>query len=487
MGAKSAGFKCLLLVVAVSSTGGPLMAQFERLLDRVPNDANTLIIADVDKLYSAPLAVREKWREKLVDDFTQGRIFVPPHAQRLVLAGRMEVEGLDYTWQLALMDVQKTVSVESIARKEKGYTDSVAGQTVAWSPRGGYIVKLGTNSAGVMFPANRQYLSSWLRGRNGQLSPYLRQVAQRRDKSPAQMIMAMDLEDAVSPEWVRNRMKQYKSLSGTDLQAEALASLMASIKGVTLELTVGSDAQGVVTIEFGRDATMLASVAKPAFLELLSRQGAYIDEFEQWKGAVQGTTFSMRGTLGKSGLLRLSSVVELPSLPLDDSGRDQPKVDAGDPKLYASQAHYKSVQGLLADVRQRKGIEVKSLSHLAMWMDQYARKIDRLPVLSVDQDMQDYSAEIASLLRKMSAGYKGSGIRSGAREAQYHSGVSYTSTYGYATYTVNGSRWIQGERRRVRAEETARASLSAVEIWQTIDQRSAEIRQEMTNRYNVEF
>ncbi len=480
-------FTFSLVLAALCGPSAQLLAQYERLIDRVPNDANTLVIIDVERLMAAPLAVREKWKEKHLDDFTQGRVFVPPYAQRVVLAGRMDIESMDYAWQLALMDVQKTVSVESVAKKEKGYTDTVAGQKVAWSPRGGYIAKLGTNSAGVLFPANRQYLASWLKGRNGQLSPYLRQVVQRRDKSTAQFIMAMDLEDAVSPEWVRNRIKEFKSLSGTDLVAGDVAALVASIKGVTLEVTIGSQAEGTLTVEFGSDATALGNVAKPAFLEVLSRHGCYIDEFEQWKGAVRGTTFAMSGALGKSGLLRLSSVIELPSLPLDDSGRDQPKVDAGDPKLYASQQHYKSVQALVSDVRQRKGIDVKSLSQLAMWMEQYARRIDKLPVLNVDQDMQDYSAEIANLLRKMAAGYKGAGIRTGARQAQYHSGVSYTSNYGYASYTVNGSRWIQGERRRVRAEETAQASLSAVEIWQTIDQRSGEIRQDMTKRYNVEF
>jgi hypothetical protein len=477
---------CLVIAVVCPPRAG-LLAQYEQLLNRVPNDANTLIVIDVDRLFSSPLAVQGKWRDKHADDFSQGRVFVPPQAQRMLLAGRMEVEQLDYTWQLALMDLEKPLSIETLARKEKGYTDSVAGQTVAWSPRGGYVAKLGAKSAGVMFPANRQYLASWLKGRNGQLSPYLRQVAQQSSKSAAQMTMAIDLEDAVSPEWVRNRMKQFKSLASTSLNVDEVASLVAGIKGVTLGITVGSQAEGTLTIEFGRDATLLASVVKPAFLEVLSRHGASIDEFEEWKGSVQGTTFTMSGRLGKSGLLRLSSVLELPSLPLDDTGRDQPKVDAGDPKLYASQAHYKSVQSLVSDVRQRKGIDVKTFGQLAMWMEQYARRIDRLPVLNVDKDMQDYSAEMAMLLRKMAAGYKASGIRSGAREAQYHSGASYSSDYGYASYTVNGSRYIEGERRRVRAEETARASMSAVEIWTTIDQRSAEIRREMTDRYKVEF
>ena len=119
MCSRSLGMQCLLVFAAICSTS-PVMAQFERLLDRVPNDANTLIIFDVDRLLSSPLATREKWKDKHTDDFTQGRVFVPPQAQRLVLAGRMDVEGMDYTWQLALMDLQKPVSVENIARKGKG-------------------------------------------------------------------------------------------------------------------------------------------------------------------------------------------------------------------------------------------------------------------------------------------------------------------------------------------------------------------------------
>jgi hypothetical protein len=259
---------------------------------------------------------------------------------------------------------------------------------------------------------------------------------------------------------------------------------VSSIKGVTLRLTVANQAEGIVTVDFGRNASVLASIAKPVFLEVLSRNGAYIDEFEDWKESVQGTSFTLRGTLGKSGLMRLSSVIELPSLPLDDSGRDKPKIDAGSPKLYATQNHYKSVQALITDVRQRRGIDVKTMGQLAMWIDQYARKIDRLPLVNVDDDMQDYSAEIAGLFRKMSAGYKGAGIRTGARQAQYYS-TGNDSYYG--EYSPYGNRYIKGERRRVKAEERAHAATTAVELWGAIDQSTAEIRQEMVKRYGVEF
>jgi hypothetical protein len=477
-----------LAIATICSAHNASWAQFERLLDRVPNDANTLVIIDVEKVLATPLATREKWKDKQLDDFTQGRIFVPPQAQRLVLAGRMEIEGMDSTWQLALMDLQKPVVLEAIAAKEKGYVDVVANKKVAWTPRGAYVAKVAANSAGVLFPANRQYLSSWLRGKSGQLSPYLRRVAQQQSKSGAQVTMAIDLQDAISPELVRSRLKQFKSLTGTSVKADDVVDLVPSIRGVTLEITIGERAEGVLTVDFGGDASALASALKPALLEVLSRHGASINEFEQWKEAIEGSAFTMRGPLGASGLLRLSSVLELPSLPLDDSGRDQPKVDAGDPKLYASQQHFKSVQALLSDVRQRKGIDVKTLGQLAMWIDQYARKIDRLPLVNVDKDMQDYSAETAGLLRKLSAAYKGYGIRSGAREAQYHSGGATSSgDYGYGSYSAYGERYIQGEKRRVRAEERARAANSAVELWQAIDQASSEIRREMTERYKVEF
>src|SRR5437762_3348469 len=98
------------------------------------------------------------------------------------------------------------------------------------------------------------------------------------------------------------------------VKAEDVADLVPSIHGVTLEVTIGERAEGVLTVDFGADPSALAGALKPALLEVLSRHGAYINEFEDWKDAVEGSVFSMSGTLGASGLLRLSSVLELPSL-----------------------------------------------------------------------------------------------------------------------------------------------------------------------------
>src|SRR5256885_15501482 len=134
-------YRCLLrvtcLAIAILCCAlGVSRAQFARLLDRVPNDANMLVLIDVEKVLASPLAVREKWKEKQADDFTQGRIFVPPQAQRLALSARMGIEGRDPTWGLALMDLAKPAVLDTIAAKEKGYLAVVANKKGGWSPRG---------------------------------------------------------------------------------------------------------------------------------------------------------------------------------------------------------------------------------------------------------------------------------------------------------------------------------------------------------------
>lgn len=64
--------------------------------------------------------------------------------------------------------------------------------------------------------------------------------------------------------------------------------------------------------------------------------------------------------------MRLSSLLEFPALPLDDRWRDAEKVDAADPKLYATQNHFKSVFALLDDLNEKRK-EFLNPGHAAGW------------------------------------------------------------------------------------------------------------------------
>ncbi len=85
------------------------------------------------------------------------------------------------------------------------------------------------------------------------------------------------------------------------------------------------------------------------------------------------------------------------------------------------------------------------------WIDRWARKIERLPMLDVDKDMLDYGGYVAAALRGSSDAIKGIGINTGARTAQIYGG-GYAGRIGpYGGYAVY--RDTDAERGAVRAEE----------------------------------
>ena len=68
-------FACLALVQA-----RPTAAQLNDLVRRVPDRPNTVIVLDVEKVYSSPMSEKEQWRGKMLKAFESGMIMVPPKA-----------------------------------------------------------------------------------------------------------------------------------------------------------------------------------------------------------------------------------------------------------------------------------------------------------------------------------------------------------------------------------------------------------------------
>ena len=180
--------------------------------------------------------------------------------------------------------------------------------------------------------------------------------------------------------------------------------------------------------------------------------------------------------------MRLSSLLELPSPPLDDSGRDADQVDSGNPKLYATQDYFKSIQTLIDDLLKEKN-EAKSLGNYAAFVDQYARRIDRLPLVNVDPDMQDYGLFVVQALRQASTGFKGAGIRTGSRSAGVWGG-----NYDYYGNSVGGnSSDVTAERRAIGAEEKAASVTTGLSLREQVAGETSKIRRKMTERYKVNF
>lgn len=453
----------------------PARAEFVDMLRRVPADVNVLLLIDVEKIAASPLAMREGWREKRESDYEARPLSFPPQATKLVRAAQFDIDTHENKWQIAILEAPRIPTLDQIAKKTQGYLDTVANSSAAWSPRGWYCFKVSDRSLGVMFPANRQYLSRWMKAPPGQVSPYLQRATAGRN-AKSQIILAVDLEDVVKPQQLEERLKQMESLKNSKNVAE-IAKTIATLQGMRFEVAIQEKAFGNLTLDFASSPSAIRDVAKALVLEVLSDAGLYVDDLESWSLSVEGKSVTLHGELSRSALMRLSSLLELPSPPLDDSGRDADKVDAGDPKLYATQNYFKSIQTLLKDLLSKKS-ESRNLAHSALFIEQYARRIDRLPLVNVDPEMQDYGLFIAHSLGEAAAAFKGAGIKAGARSKQV-----WGNNYDYYGNQISNS----AQQKALGADDTAAGALTGVSLREQIANETSKIRRVMTKRYNVDF
>lgn len=473
----------ILLVWGLCLACRPLQAGFPELIRRVPSQSNALMLIDAERLFASPIAQREGWKKKQTTEFAQRPLAVPPQATKVVRGAPLDLQEFTTPWAVTLMEADSAPSLESIAAREKGYVDKIAGFKAAWSPRGAYVVSVAPSAVGVLSPPNRQFLSTWLKQPSGKISDYLLHASQSMAETDAQLLLALDLEDALDPQRITAALARSPAVTAAKGDPQALATVLATLRGVKFEVVFKDKAWGRLMLEFGSDPASLASIAKPLVIEVLDRAGASLDDIQQWPVSQKGNVLSLHGELSASGLLRLGSLFELPSIELDPA--EEPVV-ADKPQLYATQNHFKAVGRLLDDLLDQKR-DAKTQGQLALWADQYAKRIDRLPLVNVDKDMQNYSAEVAEDLRDIAITLKGAGIRSGVRSANTYDASGYGGYYGGNYDGYYGNRVVDSERRAIRAQERGSSAMSTAQIGNKIRTDTSRIRQSMTERYKVEF
>ena len=85
---------------------------------------------------------------------------------------------------------------------------------------------------------------------------------------------------------------------------------------------------------------------------------------------------------------RIFSVIDAPTTAIGTSEQQPTNAgpDKSSTKAYDSQTYFKSITRLLDDLRRQKPT-AKTIGQVGLWLDKYARKIDRLSVLNVDDDL----------------------------------------------------------------------------------------------------
>ena len=501
---------CLLVTSSVAR------AQFSGMKYRIPRDANTLILINAEKMFGSPVADRQHWAARRQAAYDAGMIALPPDATEVVLAGRKDLEYGKTVWELGLMKLRAERNVVTVAQRYGGAVDELVGRSAVRLPNDQFVVQLTGNLFSSYTPANRQEVSRWLRSTDVseagvKLSNYLEQAFGYATRVGTPIVMAMDLEHTISEAGVKARVDRFDVLEGAGLNIDQLAQLVSGVKGITLGVTIKEKAFGAIRVDFTDSPKMLAEIGKPLLIQILQHQGAMLDDLPDWKASIEGNTFLLQGDMSEGSVRRVMSVLELPPT-LTDAVHDasSPGNDTeGQQKVLATQQYFKTVSSYLDDLRGKpKRDRVKTFGQAAIWYDKYARKIDRLPILGVDEEMLNYGAQMAGALRDAEMTMKGVGMRTSVRTAQnqptsggygysfggYRAGMGYSgSLYGAQNINVSvgaGQASLRAKGQSdaiIRGEERTRGAASVQEIWRAIDEATSAIRRKMVSKYSADF
>jgi hypothetical protein len=499
---RSRQLRALVLIASLAgATSARAAGEFEPLLKKIPASPNVVVVLNAEKIFASEVATDGGWKQQYGATFADTPLLMPPSAEQFVLAADVDLAQFQPRWQAAVMRLSINPSKELIARTIGGQADELAGLDVISTPKGAMIVRFEPNIFGLQQPGDRQVMSRWIReskSRDAVLSPYLQAAADVPDRVGTEIIMALDLTDAVNPDRVNERTSQSAVLKDASIDPKAAADALTSIRGVTLGARVTKRVYGVLKIDFDRDVTVLADVAKPLVLETLADAGASIDEFADWQVKVAPKRISLEGELTESGLRRLFSFLEIDATAVH--GEQATTASSDDPQApsvdaYTSLQYFQSVNRYLYDLKRERG--ASSYYTIALWFDKYARRIDRLPILHVDTDLVDYGKRTVGQLRNCVDAIRGAGISSGARSAQITGTVGYGydgNTYDpYTLFGNAGSRAqaqvgaVEAQRRAIRAQEQGQSSMDVRGIIRQIEDDTSAIRRQMTERYNIEF
>jgi len=464
----------------------PAWAQFEDLLNRIPASANSIVVIDVSRMHSSALARKEGWQKKHEAAYVERPLFLPPEADKIVIAAQLNfANDLGQNWELAVMDLKEPIPMRSIARAEGGYVDSINGLHSAWTPSDAYFVRLDTSVMGVMHPANRQAVSRWAdfgqKNASSVISPYLSQAAKVVRSDGPQIAMAVDLKDSTQPHKLEERLKQSDVLKGNEQKIKELTEVIKEVQGATFSVKIGSEAEGEFRIDFNSDTAKFASFAKPMVLEFVDELGVHLDDLEKWKVELKGKSIILNGPLSNDGMRRVFSILEIPSTKFSELKDED--VSPGSPEnvAQASLTYFKSVTVLIDDLR--KYLQTNRDNHI-VYSERYARKIDRLPILNVDDDLLAWGSQVAETLRGVALAKRAAGSRTGVRNSSVYGSYSYNYDSNNNAY---GARSNASVKIQNRAEEHSQATGVRFNSWKEIEDSTASIRREMTKRYQIEF
>lgn len=488
---------------------------FVELSRRLPADANAVIVVNATAMYDSPLGKKENWRERFADSAESSPLMLPPSTERAVLAAELDIASLRPEWESAVMTLSVDPTVQQVAEMHHGIVDNIGNVAAVWLPADVCVVKFGPKLFSLLTNANRQEATRWINEATDKtedpLSAYLEHSVSYADTAGTQMILAVDLAGALRTDALRAQVAESKILDPLD--EAATAKLFAGLQGVKFGVIVTDKLNGKLQFDFADDASALAPVAKPLILAIVGSAGAMLDEFSDWKAEAKGTSLSLEGELTATGLRRIFSLLSIDASVIRGS---DPVVAAQTPPVAppkkappqtpeeiaakASLRYFKAVDKYIEDSKNLN--RANSLQQAAMWLENFARRIDNLSTRNVDPDLVKFGNYVSQTFRYVVD--QAYGIEDKLAQAnQPEQAVTYETGYvptfrtvnwgGYfmrqyapyykATYNAQADR----ETAQKNADETYAMMQEAQKTLAELQKNTETVRKNLTEKFKLTF
>jgi len=492
----------LAMIVSLATFPAWAAEDVDSLLRLVPPGSNTLAVVRVREVLESPRAKREGWKgEKL--KFLAGADTVPNWVDALVVGAQFHPGSSD-NWSASLLSCPAGVSVEAMAKSENRALQQLGGVPAMHTHRDAYFLQLKPDVLGVMNPALRQQASRWARDASAATAPRLSEFLRRAATASSHIVMAIDMQDMLDPQLIRQRLEATESLKGKTEVIEALEKLFKGLQGVAFFAQIDEDTDARIDLVFSEDLPDEGERLKGLLLEMLADQRLVLEDFREGQASVRGAVLTVKTKLSDAGLRRILSLIlspypESPNYSGAVAG-DAPALRPAEPTaprpaeiIRRNREYYIAVQRALKDL-QFSAKWSANYAQAAGWFERYADKIDNLPRASVDEDLTNYAADVSSKLRALAATTRGMVVDVNAAQAT----LTYSTNVGFAPW---GGGWGWGwgmaphwsvnsnlsEVRAAQAQAVTNSAKQVEEIRKYLLDQSAAIRRQMEQKYGDEF
>jgi hypothetical protein len=226
--------------------------------------------------------------------------------------------------------------------------------------------------------------------------------------------------------------------------------------------------------------------------------GAGVEEVESWNPRVEDNTIMLQGKLTeRAARLLLSPADNRSTSAAYAEIASSPSTGGADPKAVAAFRYFRSVNSLIDELGAEG--KTKTLSKRGYWYQQYAAKLDALPILNVDKELLDFGATLSQTLRMMAnvastTKAENSIIQSNTIDTP----VSVPSYYGYGYGAYGNYGWYGGPSQLTNVDNyrqvgnmcyrnSATEKAFREQTWKNINDATFAMRRKMTEKYKMEF